>query len=88
MTPDNPTDPKVWAAAFGAGSGAIIAQFVLWGMDEIWWNGPAAPDVPMPVAAMVTLAVSAALAWVSGYVKRTPKRVLEDRLANSSLPRP
>jgi hypothetical protein len=75
----NPTDPKVHAAAVGAGAGAIIATFVLWLLDLGLWNGDAPPDVPAPVAAMVTLVVASALSWVAGYVKRTPLDTLVER---------
>lgn len=68
-----PTEPKVQAAAAGAGAGAIIAGFLVWGIDGIWYDGGNI-DVPLPVTGFVTLVVSAGLAWFAGYRARHVER--------------
>jgi hypothetical protein len=67
-------EPKTKAATGGAAAGAITSQFVLWGLDELFWNGDASPEVPLPVAAFVTLAISAGFAFISGYLARHVNR--------------
>lgn len=69
-----PVERKVKAATLGAGAGAVVSTFVVWGLDALFWNGDAAPDVPLPVVGMVTLAVTAAITYLSGYAtKHTPR---------------
>lgn len=69
-----PVEPKVRAATGGAAAGAVITAFALWLLDQVWWNGDAAPDVPMPVVGLVGLVVSGACAFVSGYYARHVNR--------------
>ena len=65
------TEPKVKAAAFGAtggaGTGAILAQFVLWLVDNYLLTPHVEGDVPGPVALFVYLACTAGLAWVVAW---------------------
>lgn len=71
----HPVEPKVKAATQGAGAGAVLSQFVLWGADEIFWNGDSLPpDVPFPVAAAITLGVTSGLAFIGGYLARHVNR--------------
>ncbi|MBS45278.1 MAG: hypothetical protein CMH83_19340 [Nocardioides sp.] len=72
-THDQPTNrptAKVTAATLGAGAGAIVSDFAVWGLDELFWNGPADPTVPAPVAAFTTLLITSGLALAAGYFKR------------------
>lgn len=64
-----PVAAKVKAATAGAGAGAVLSQFALWALDGLFFNGAASPDVPDPVVALVTLAVTGALAFGAGYAK-------------------
>lgn len=66
-----PTNPKVVAATAGASAGAVISGFINWGIDELFYNGPSAPDVPDPVTGFVYLVVTAGLAFGAGWVKRS-----------------
>jgi len=64
-----PTERKVYAATLGAGAGTIVSDFVMWGIDSIWWP---ASDVnpPAPVASFVNLVVPAALAFALGWLAK------------------
>lgn len=68
-------EPKTTAATGGAGVGGVIAGAILWGMDELWWNGEAAPDVPGPLAALVWAVVPAGVAFLASYYARHVNRV-------------
>jgi hypothetical protein len=68
-------EPKAKAAGYGAGAGGVVATFVLWLLDELIWNGTAAPDVPLPVAALVMLVVPAAVAFAASYHARHVNRL-------------
>lgn len=69
-----PIETKVNAATVGAGSGVVIAQAILWILDQYVFGPGKEGDVPGPVTILVTVAVSAALAWVAGYrAKHTPR---------------
>lgn len=74
--PADKVEPKTAAAGYGAGAGGVVATFVLWGLDAIFWNGDAAPDVPLPVVGLVMLVIPAAVAFVASYfaahVNRAP----------------
>lgn len=72
MSKQNPVNPKVTAATIGAGAGTIVSEFVIWTADEVFWNGPATPDVPAPVAAFITLVVASALAFAAGWLRKDP----------------
>ncbi|MEV4197000.1 hypothetical protein [Micromonospora globbae] len=63
-----PIESKVKAATAGAGgSAAVITPAVLWVIDELWFNGAAAPDVPLPLVGIVGLVVTGVCAFVAGY---------------------
>lgn len=69
-----PIEKKVTASTLGAGAGAVVATLILWLLDGAFWGGAGEPDVPAPVAAFVTLAVSAGLSFAAGYQARhTPR---------------
>lgn len=74
--PATAVEPKTKAAGVGAGAGGVLATFVLWGLDGLFWNGDAAPDVPLPVAGLVITAVPAGVAfaasWWARHVNRLP----------------
>lgn len=70
-----PVETKVKAAtAAGAGAAAVITPFAVWLVDELFWNGPAAPDVPLPVVGVIGLAVTGLSALVAGYWARHTAR--------------
>lgn len=69
-----PIETKVKASAIGAGAGAIIASFILWLLDGAFFNGTGEPDVPLPLAAFVTLVVSTGLAFAAGYQAKHTQR--------------
>ena len=75
IVPSSTVEPKTKAAGYGAGAGGVVAGFVLWGLDELFWNGAAAPDVPLPVTALVLLAVPAGVAFVASYAARHVNRL-------------
>ncbi len=58
---------KVAAATGGAAAGTVVAQFVLWVLSSVFWDGG---DIPGEVTALVLLVVPTALAFAAGYVKR------------------
>lgn len=70
ITEKAPTETKVVAGSLGAGAGAVASQLVLWGIDTVFYNGSAAPEVPGPVQAAVTLAIASGMAYVAG--RRAP----------------
>lgn len=88
MTPDQPPaaakyaivppktiEPKVKAATGGAGAGGIVAGFIIWLLDELFWDGPGDPEVPLPVVLLVGLVVPAVIAFASGYWARHVNRL-------------
>lgn len=76
IVPASTVEPKTKAAGYGAGAGGVLATFVLWLLDELIWNGQAAPDVPLPVSGLVITFVPAAVAfaasWWARHVNRLP----------------
>jgi hypothetical protein len=64
-----PTERKVYAATLGAGAGTIVSEFVLWGIDSIWWPSDTA-NVPGPVASFVNLLVPMLLAFGAGWLAK------------------
>lgn len=67
-------EPKTKTATGGAAAGAIVSAFVVWLLDELIWNGAAAPEVPFPVTAFVGLAITSACTFVGGYFGRHVNR--------------
>lgn len=71
-----PVERKVYAGSLGALSGAIVSDFALWGVDELWWPGPT--EIPTPVAAFVSAVVITGFTFVAGYLaKHDPGYVVE-----------
>lgn len=70
-----PVETKVKAAtAAGAGSAALITPFVVWLVDELFFNGAAPPDVPLPVVGLIGLVVTGVSTFVAGWFARhTPR---------------
>ena len=68
-------ETKVKAATVaGAGSAAVVTPFVVWVMDQLFFDGAAAPDVPLPVVGFVGLVVSGGCTFAAGwYAKHTPR---------------
>jgi hypothetical protein len=71
-----PVEAKVKAATAGAAGGAaVLTPALVWVADQIWWNGDAAPDVPLPVVALLGVAATGVCTFVAGYKARhTPRR--------------
>lgn len=67
-------EPKTKAATGGAAAGSIISAFVIWVLDEIFWNGAEAPEVPFEVIAVVGLIITSALTFLGGYWARHVNR--------------
>lgn len=67
-------EPKVKGAAVGATAGVIVTDFLVWGADELFWNGDAAPNVPFPVAGFIGLVVTVGLTFLGGFVARHVNR--------------
>lgn len=63
-----PVERKVIAGTLGAGAGTIVSDFVLWGIDELWF--PGAQELPTPVAAFASFVVITGLAFLSGFMAR------------------
>lgn len=65
---NGPVENKVKAAtAGGAGSAALITPAVIWAVDELWFNGAAAPEVPLQLVGLIGLVVSGLCVFVAGY---------------------
>lgn len=63
-------NPKVTAATGGAGVGGALAIVLIYVLERI----PAVGDLPAAVEAATVVLVSAALAFVAGYLKRDGSR--------------
>lgn len=69
-----PVESKVKAATVGAGAGAAIGTFIDWLVDAYVITPHHLDGNPAPVTALITLATSAAVAYVLGYLaKHTPR---------------
>lgn len=70
-----PVESKVKAATAGAAGGAaVLTPALVWVADQIWWNGDAAPDVPLPVVGVIGLVATAVCTFVAGYkAKHSPR---------------
>lgn len=64
-----PVERKVYAATLGAGAGTIVSDFVLWGVDTIWWPSPDV-DIPTPVASFSSLIVTVGLTFLAGFLAK------------------
>lgn len=65
-----PVERKVYAGTLGALSGAIVSDFALWGIDQIWWPNPT-ENIPTPVAVFASAAVITAFTFLSGYIAKS-----------------
>jgi hypothetical protein len=73
-----PVERKVYAATIGAGAGTIVSDFVLWGVDSLWWPAPNV-DPPSPVAALINFLIPALVAFGAGwFAKHDPGYVMID----------
>lgn len=76
VVPSGAVEPKTKLATVGAGSGVIVATFLLYLIDVLFYGGPGSgPDVPEPVQTFVVLLVSVAGAFAGGYYARHVNRV-------------
>ncbi len=65
-----PVHPKVKAASVGAALGAAAAEVVVWGVDELAYDGAGSPPpVPGFVVQVVYLVVPAVVALACGWLK-------------------
>ena len=64
-----PVERKVFAGTLGAGAGSIVSDFVLWGVDKIWWPAPDV-DIPGPVASFTSFIVITVFAFASGWLAK------------------
>lgn len=74
-TTTGPVEPKVTAASIGA----ALSGLALWLLGAYVF-GDGVPDV---VAAVVALVVPAAVSFVAGWTRTTPRPVLAERLASA-----
>lgn len=73
--PRAPVEPKVKAGTVGAGAGAAVSAFLVWVVDEVWFNGEGIePEVPFPIVALIGTTVTSGLAFASGYRARHVNR--------------
>jgi hypothetical protein len=70
-----PVETKVKASTVAAGgAAATVTPFVVWLVAALFFNGPAAPDVPLPVVGVIGLAVSGLAAFAAGWWARHSPR--------------
>ena len=74
-TPAYPVETKVKASTAAAGgSAAIVTPFIVWAVDQLWFAGDAAPEVPLPVVGVIGLAVTGACTFLAGwYARHSPR---------------
>lgn len=77
-----PVEAKVWAATVGGGAGAVVSYALIWLLGVLVWDAPPDADsdmaaisaVPVPIASLVTLTVTAVGAFTAGWrAKHTPR---------------
>ena len=72
-TPTEPTEPKVHpkvvAATLGGGAGTVVADFVLYVLDQFLWDGT--DNIPAPVTAFTYLVITTGLTFLAGYLKKS-----------------
>ncbi len=75
LVDDRAVEPKVAAATGGAAAGAAVSAFAVWLVDELWWGGERLPpEVPLPVAGLIGVAVTTAATWAAGWRARHVQR--------------
>lgn len=78
----NPISPKLYAAAVGAGAGAVISQLLVWLIGAIIsqrWDADGVDNaiaaVPSPLYGFILLLVTIAGAAAGAYIKEDPERL-------------
>lgn len=74
---NRPVERKVYAGTLGALSGAIVSDFALWGIDQIWWPSPT-QDIPTPVAAFASAVVISAFTFLAGYITKHDPGIVDE----------
>lgn len=82
MDKSNPTSPKAWFAAIGAGLGAALTTFLLW-LIGVLITGDGSADgvdnaiaaVPAPLAVIIGIVVLAGSGFLGAYAKTDPERL-------------
>ena len=89
MSADNPVSPKVVASTAGAGAGAVLSSFVIWGLGVLIWKQPptadmvgaAAAAVPAPVSGLILFVISGLGAAIPGWRVKDSNRLTPDQIA-------
>jgi hypothetical protein len=89
MSAENPVSPKVVASTAGAGLGAVLSSFIIWGLGVLIWKEPPTADavnaavaaVPAPVSGMILLIISVLGAAIPGYQVKDPTRITPEQRA-------
>jgi len=72
---ESTVEPKTRAAAYGAGGSAVVATFINYLIDVMFYNGEQVPpDVPLAVTGVVYLAVVSGGAFAASYLARHVNR--------------
>jgi drug/metabolite transporter (DMT)-like permease len=72
---DGDVEPKVKASvSAGAGAALVLTPFFVWVADLVFWNGDAAPDVPIPVVGAIGFVVTGVASFIAGYAARHVNR--------------
>lgn len=72
---DHVVEPKVIASTYGAGAAGVVSAFLLWALDELFFDGyEIGAEVPLPVVSLVLLAVPSAITFLAGYYSRHVNR--------------
>ncbi len=68
-------EPQVKFGTAGAGVGAALSAFSIWAVDKSWYGGEMlAPEVPLPVAGLINVVVTAGSAFLGGWLGRHVNR--------------
>lgn len=68
--PNGNPSRKVVGATVGAGSGAVVANLLLWILDDYAFDPSVADSVPAQLVAFVIFIVPVVLAYVGGYITK------------------
>ncbi|GAB2961210.1 hypothetical protein GCM10027280_57490 [Micromonospora polyrhachis] len=70
-----PVEAKVKVATVaGAGSAGVIAPFIVWVVDQLFYAGDGPPEVPLPVVGLIGLIVTGVGTFLGGWSARhTPR---------------
>lgn len=87
MSKYRPVERKVLAGSLGALTGDTVSNFALWGIDELWWPGPA--EIPAPVAVFVSALTITLFTFMAGWLaKHDPGYVEIDQVDDVAEPLP